>query len=124
MTFDASITFLPCADLDGSVRFFCDIVGLSVVVEQEGCVIMRVAAGGFLGVCERSEKVGQSAGVVTTLVTDDVDGVAARLRAAGATITIEPRHNPTYGIYQCFALDPDGNVLEFQRFDDPDWAGP
>ena len=121
-SFDAVITFLPCSDLERAVRFYRDGLGCEVVVEQPGCTILRVAATGYIGVCERPESVGRSQGVILTLVIDDVDGVAARLRAAGATITVEPRHNAKYGIYQCFAEDPDGNGIEIQRFDDPDWS--
>lgn len=121
--FDAAITFLPCRDLEAAVRFYRDVLGCEVVVEQAGCTILRAASTAYIGVCVRPDNVGATGGVILTLVLDDVDAVADRLRAAGATITLEPAHNPTYGIYQCFALDPDGNVLEIQRFDDPAWAG-
>jgi predicted enzyme related to lactoylglutathione lyase len=121
--FDAAITFLPCRDLAPAVAFYEDGVGCEVVVRQEGCVILRAAPGGYVGLCERPENVGTTAGMILTLVIDDVDDVARSIAAAGGTITVEPRHNPTYGIYQCFATDLDGNILEIQRFDDPEWAG-
>ena len=40
----------------------------------------------------------------------------------GGVIDIGPEHSATYAIHHAFLRDPDGNVLEIQRFDDPDWA--
>lgn len=122
LPFDAVITFLPCSDLDRSVAFYRDALGCRVVVNQPGCTILQASVTGYVGVCERPENVGRSGGVMLTLVTDEVDEVVASLRRAGASITVEPRDNDTYGIYQCFAEDPDGNVIEIQRFHDPGWS--
>ena len=33
-----------------------------------------------------------------------------------------PAHNPRFGIYHLFLRDPDGHLVEIQRFDDADWA--
>jgi hypothetical protein len=30
-----------------------------------------------------------------------------------------PAHSDTYRIYHCFLRDPNGYLVEFQRFDDP-----
>ena len=35
-----------------------------------------------------------------------------------------PKVNPTYDIYNFFARDPDGHLVEFQRFLDPAWPAP
>ena len=42
--------------------------------------------------------------------------------SSGAVIETPPRHNAEYGIVQALLRDPDGHLLEIQRFDDPDWA--
>jgi glyoxylase I family protein len=44
-------------------------------------------------------------------VTDDVDGVAASLAAAGVPFTVPPK-DAAGGVRLAFFLDPDGNVLE------------
>jgi catechol 2,3-dioxygenase-like lactoylglutathione lyase family enzyme len=44
------------------------------------------------------------------LLVDDVDAVAGRLAAAGASITAPP--GDVRGVRNCFFADPDGNVLE------------
>jgi catechol 2,3-dioxygenase-like lactoylglutathione lyase family enzyme len=45
------------------------------------------------------------------LQTDDVDGVAARLKAAGTSFTVEPL-DAAGGVRLAFFYDPDGNLLE------------
>jgi catechol 2,3-dioxygenase-like lactoylglutathione lyase family enzyme len=57
--------------------------------------------------------------VILTLVTDDVDGWHERFIAAGVTSEKPPQHNPTFNIYHCFLRDPNGYLLEIQRFEDP-----
>ena len=119
--FDGHITFLPVTDLDASRVFYRDVLGLEITTDQGSCLIFRAAADSFIGVCERTDAMA-SAGVIITLVADDVDGWAQRLSDAGAAIVSGPDHSATYGIYHVFFHDPDGHLLEIQRFDDPDWA--
>lgn len=118
---DAAITFLRVADIGRSRRFY-DRLGLELVLDQGTCLVYRVAAGGFLGVCERADP--GSTGVVFTFVTDDVARWHERLVAAGAGVDGPPRDNAEYRIHHFFATDPDDNLLEVQRFWDAGWAGP
>lgn len=121
MSFDAQITFLPVADLAASRLFYEEVLGLDVATDQGSCVIFSTGSGSYLGVCER-DGASPAAGVIITLVSDDVDGWASRLGRAGLPIVGGPEHSDTYGIYHVFFRDPDGHLLEIQRFDDPDWA--
>lgn len=120
---DALITFLPTADLDRSSAFYGDTLGLTLVVDQGMCRVFQVTATGFIGICKRSAGTINTEGVIVTIVRDDVDEFCERLVAAGATLERPPSHNAPFGIYQAFLRDPDGNLVEIQRFDDPDWAG-
>ncbi|NNF63368.1 MAG: hypothetical protein HKN07_03840 [Acidimicrobiia bacterium] len=120
---DALITFLPAADLDRASRFYGDTLGLELVVDQGMCRIYRVATSGFIGLCQRDEATIDTEGVIVTIVRDDVDEFCARLVAKGVTLEQPPNQNEQFGIYQAFLRDPDGNLVEVQRFDDPDWAG-
>lgn len=121
MPFDAQITFLPVADLAVSRSFYEDLLGLEVVTDQGSCLIFAAGPGAYLGVCER-DAVSPSEGVIITLVDDDVDHWSHRLEEAGVQIVSGPDHSDTYGIYHLFFHDPDGHLLEIQRFDDPKWA--
>ncbi|MCZ7679401.1 MAG: VOC family protein [Sandaracinaceae bacterium] len=72
-----------------------------------------------MGFCQRADAPRQPAGIILTLVTDDVDGWYQHLRAQGVTFEAPPAHSDTYRIYHCFLCDPNGYLLEIQRFDDP-----
>ena len=121
MLADAQITFLPCADLERSRDFYGRVLGLTLVVDQGTCLIFRVSADAYIGVCERTEP-DPGVGTITTFVTDDVDAWCAEIVDRGGMIDSGPEHSDTYRIHHAFLRDPDGNVLEIQRFDDPDWA--
>ena len=49
------------------------------------------------------------------VVTDDVDGVYARAKAAGADIIAEP-HDTDYGSHDFAARDPEGNRWSFGTY--------
>ena len=121
MIADAQITFLPSADLQRSRSFYEGVLGLPLVVDQGTCHIFRVGPAAYLGTCER-ESSEPTDGVIFTMVTDDVDGWCSRVVKAGGTIESGPERNARFGIYHAFMRDPDGNRVEIQRFDDPDWA--
>lgn len=115
------IVFLYVADLDRSTDFYGGLLGFSLVLDQGGCRIFQTTATSYVGVCTiRPEKVGV-AGALLTFVTEDVDAWHEKLVEEGATITRPPQSSPEYGIYNFFTEDPDGNHIEVQRFDDPDW---
>jgi catechol 2,3-dioxygenase-like lactoylglutathione lyase family enzyme len=118
---DAQITFLPCSDLPASRRFYGDVLGLRLAVDQGSCLIFAVTDDAFLGVCEHLEPVdGRS--VIVTLVSDDVDAWCESIVERGGVIASGPEHNDRFGIYHAFIHDPDGHHVEIQRFDDPNWA--
>jgi predicted enzyme related to lactoylglutathione lyase len=121
MKIDAQITFLPCSDLAISRAFYTDVLGLEVAVDQGSCLILAVADNAYVGVCERTD-VGPNPSVIVTFVTDDVDGWCDRIINTGGFVHSGPEHSDQYGIYHAFVHDPDGNVLEIQRFDDSSWA--
>lgn len=117
---DAAITFLKVADLERSHRFYGEGLGLPLVLDQGGCRIYRLAGTAFLGICERAEA--GTSNVIVTFVTDDVAGWHEKMVEAGANVDGPPRDNPEYRIHQFFATDPDGHLLEVQRFWDDSWA--
>jgi catechol 2,3-dioxygenase-like lactoylglutathione lyase family enzyme len=120
------VTFLDTRDLARTADFYERILGLRLARDQGRCRIYHVAAGAYIGFCERgggpaplAGDRAQTEGVVLTLVTDDVDGWFAHLRAAGVPIVKEPADNPTYRIYNAFVRDPNGYLVEIQRFREP-----
>ncbi len=117
--FAQQVTFLYTADLAATAHFYETVVGLPRVLDQGSCRIYRVSSDGFLGFCTRAGA--QPAGVIVTFVTLEVDAWCVRLQSRGAVIEKAPAFNPAYNIYHCFLRDPNGYLLEIQRFCDPAW---
>jgi catechol 2,3-dioxygenase-like lactoylglutathione lyase family enzyme len=114
--FDAQITFVYVSELDRSEAFYGHVLDLELVRDQGACLIYRVGEDAYLGVCDH--RVAEPGGMIITLVADDVDGWAERLSAAGYPVE-GPRVNDRFGLYHCFVHDPDGHLVEIQRFDEP-----
>ena len=118
--FDSQITFFSTRDL-GLVRsFYGGVLGLPIALDQGVCLIFRVSGGAYLGFCTTTSREFEK-GALVTLVTQDVDEWASRLRLSGAVCEKEPSPSPAFGIYNCFFRDPEGRMLEIQRFDEPAW---
>ncbi|MBN1178969.1 MAG: VOC family protein [Anaerolineae bacterium] len=118
---DQQITFLYTRDLAETARFYEDVLGLPLALDQGSCRIYRVSAGGYVGFCRREEAPERPAGVIVTLVTQEVDAWYRRLTGLGVAFEKPPSVNPAYNIYHCFLRDPNGYLIEIQRFLDPDW---
>ncbi|MCB0114531.1 MAG: VOC family protein [Caldilineaceae bacterium] len=123
-TITQAVTFLYTRDLARTTRFYEDVVGLPLVLDQGSCVIYAAAPNAFLGFCERIDAPQPPQGIIFTFVTEDVDGWHDHLLTHGVEITKPPTFYETYNIYHLFALDPNGYALEFQRFLDPSWPAP
>jgi catechol 2,3-dioxygenase-like lactoylglutathione lyase family enzyme len=117
---DQQITFLYTTDGPASWDFYERVLGLPLVLDQGGCRIYRTVGEGFVGMCQRPDP-RPAQGVIFTLVTNEVDEWAAHLKAHGVELLHEPRDNDEYGIYHFFAKDPNGYLIEVQRFHDADW---
>ena len=119
--FDAQITFCYTKNLTETARFYEEIMGLPLALDQGTCRIYRVAGRAYVGFCQRADAV-RPDGIILTLVTDDVDGWHARLAAQGVVFEKAPALNPRFKIYNCFLRDPNGYLIEIQRFEDPRWT--
>ena len=128
LSFDQQVTFLYDKDLEKSGRFYGETLGLELVLNQGLARIYRVGSGNaFLGIC-LSSAVQQAPpadraplGVIVTFVTEDVDSAYGALRAKRVEFDKAPAVNTTYNIYNCFFRDPDGYLLEIQKFMSPAW---
>jgi catechol 2,3-dioxygenase-like lactoylglutathione lyase family enzyme len=120
---DQQIIFLYTRDLEATARFYEDILGLPLALDQGDCRIYRVSQGGYVGFCRRDSAPEEPSGVILTLVTPDVNGWYRRLSDRGVAFEKPPALNPRYNIYHCFLRDPNGYLIEIQRFLDAAWVG-
>ncbi len=129
--FEQQVTFLYVRDTEVSYRFYGETLELPLVLDQGLARIYRVGPGdAFLGVC-KSSSVQQPPlpdraplGLIFTFVTQEVDAWYRHLLAKGVAFEKAPAENTTYKIYNCFFRDPDGYLLEIQRFMSPEWPTP
>ena len=119
---DQTITFLHTHDLEATARFYHNILGLVEVLNQGDCRIYRASSDGYLGFCRRETSTQECDRIILTLVTDEVDAWFRHLSDNGVSFEKPPTHNPRYVIYHCFLRDPNGYLIEIQRFDDPRWT--
>ena len=113
------ITFLDTRDLARTADFYERVLGLRLARDQGRCRIYHVSGNAYLGFCETSDAVAPPAGLTFTLVTDEVDEWCQHLLAEGVEIVKAPAENPQYRIYNAFVRDPNGYLLEIQRFWEP-----
>ena len=119
LVIEQQITFFMVRDLATTADFYEQVLGLSLAVDQGSCRIYRVVGQAHIGFCERPESADSTRNVILTLVTPDVDAWYERLRDRGVAFEKPPEVNSQYRIYHCFARDPDGYLVEIQRFLDP-----
>jgi len=93
-------------------RFYTRRIGMETWLQQDDCVILR-HGNLLLGFCERPET--DCAGTITFFYDsrEDVDAMHGNLVDIATT---QPATNDKYRIYQFFARDPEGRILEFQHF--------
>ncbi len=120
------ITFLYTADLAASARFYNDKLNLPLVVDQGSCQIYRVNAQAYIGLCESAEaptwqEITGKRQIILTWVVADVRARYEELRERGVVFESKPRIHTDFGIEHCFLRDPNGYLLEIQRFLDADW---
>lgn len=114
------ITFLETRDLARTADFYERLLGLRLARDQGRCRIYHVSGNAYLGFCERADAApAPPAGLTFTLVADDVDEWCRHLAANGVEVVKEPGDTPPYRIYNAFVRDPNGYLVEIQRFWEP-----
>lgn len=123
MSWASQITFLFVADLDRSEGFYVERLGLRRVLDQGSCRILETSGGAGIGLCERPDQVSPG-GLIVTFVDVDVEDRVAELRARGVELERPLAYHPGFDITQAFLRDPDGYLVELQRFEDLAWPRP
>lgn len=119
---DQQVIFLYVHDLERTARFYEAVMGLSLALDQGKCRIYHVTGTAFIGFCQRDNAEPMRAQIILTIVTEDVDSWYDYLRGQGVAFEKTPAYNPDYNIYHCFVRDPNGYLIEIQRFLDPQWG--
>jgi hypothetical protein len=106
------IVFFRSPNYESIASFYVDEVGAEEWLRQSGCRILSYDNLLF-GFCASEEP--DTDGMLT-FVTEDRSGVDAFYEQFTDRATGEPSVNKEYDIYQFFAADPEGRMMEFQTF--------
>lgn len=115
----ATIVFLYYRDLPRAQRFYEDVLGLTLSVDQGFCRIYQIARSSFVGLVDEAQglhRASDAKPVTLSFVTDEVDAWFERLVARGVTIRhplADAARHPTRGFV---AEDPEGYLIEFETF--------
>ena len=120
------IAFIRVPSLQRALDFYREGLGLAVVLEQSGCVILRASSGACIGFCESEDVDPIGSRLVLTLVVDtdeEVEEWSRHCSTQGIRTDGPPRFNERYNIHHFFAEDPFGQQVEVQAFHDARWPG-
>lgn len=113
------LMFLPTDSLPKVRDFYEGVLGLELVRDQTLCHIYKTGPSSYLGFCDRGYSIPTEFRVVITLLIDDVDGVYALLKSRHLDTETSPSLSERFNVYQFFVRDPNGYLLEIQRFIEP-----
>ena len=120
---DKQVTFLYTDDLQKSATFYEEKLGLKLWLDQGSCRIYTVSNSGYLGICQTNDASkgkfaqGEQGNIIFTIVTQEVDEWYKYLQSKGINFEKPPEYNEKYKIYHCFLRDPNGYLIEIQRFE-------
>jgi lactoylglutathione lyase len=111
---------LDVSDLEKSVAFYTDVIGLQVLTTIETDEVREVIVGtrDIGSQLMLARRRGQDSSVNPSgfwkvfIHTDDLEGVLVRARDAGAEVTQEPMVVERFGLTLAFVKDPDGYLIE------------
>ena len=108
----SGVVFFKTVRLDELTEFYTRRIGAELWMDQRDCRIFR--HGRFLfGFCQREES--ETCGILTFVYLDR-ESVDRMYRAFEQEALDPPCDNPRYPIYNFFARDPEGRLIEFQVF--------
>ena len=115
----AGITFFYYKYLAAAQKFYEDVLGLRMMVDQGFCKIYQVSPTSFVGLVDEKQglhSASETKSVTLSFVTKQIDEWYEYLRSKGTKLR-EPISNssqhPTRGFV---AYDPEGYSLEFEKF--------
>ncbi len=116
---DSQITFLYTHDLAQTARFYEEVLGLQLKLDQGTCRIYQISSNGYLGFCQGLQAIQSSQEhphVVLSMVTRSVDEWYRHLTERNVQVEKPPTINAAFNIYHCVLRDPNGHLLEIQQF--------
>ncbi len=117
---ESSIVFLPVRDIEKTLIFYRDVLGLKVHQKQGESLYIFDTGYGFWGFCQYDDgrkPLSGPQGVCLSLNLKDNEQVLQRYDQLKDKVTIyrQPARHPKYPVYSFFISDPDGYLVEYQK---------
>ncbi|MBN1683104.1 VOC family protein [Candidatus Bathyarchaeota archaeon] len=112
------ITWLYYKDLSGAQRFYEDVMGFEMVVDQGWSKIYKVLEGGYIGLVDESKgyhRASEKKPVIICLNVKDADAWYEKLIFKGLKIEKKPSESIRLKIKVFMLKDPEGYVIEIQQ---------
>ena len=112
-----AITFFYYRDLPAAMRFYEDVLGLPLAIDQGWCKIYRICTGAHVGLVDEARGMNKWAAVKPVQLcinVPDVDGWYGYARAAGLANLSDLFVNDELGIRAFVFRDPEGYQIEIQ----------
>ena len=112
-----AITFIYCRDLPRAMRFYADVLGLTLAIDQGWCKIYRLCEGAHLGLVDETRGMHRWASekpVQICLRVADVDGWYGFIKGLATEAHSEMFDNENLGIRAFVFDDPEGYQIEIQ----------
>jgi predicted enzyme related to lactoylglutathione lyase len=116
---DGLVTFLYYDDLAKAVRFYTEIMGLKVIIDQGWAKILKLSSNSNIGLVDGKKgslKPTKSKPVMITILVPDVDMWYNHLKKLGVETMNEPHDEQGMNLRQFMFKDPEGYVIEIQHF--------
>ncbi len=114
---ELAITFLYYRDLPAAIRFYEDVLGLDLAIDQGWSKIYRICPGAHVGLVDEARGMHRAAAekpVQLCLRVPDVDAWRRWIAAQGVAGLSEMFENDALGIRAFVFDDPEGYQIEVQ----------
>lgn len=121
--FQSQITLLYFRNIEKAYHFYEEILGLKLKIDQGYGRIYEVSGNALLGVMDEKRgflQSGSGKSVMISLITDEVDEWYEKLQKSGVKLLSKPLMKEEIGIRSFLFEDPEGYILEIQKFLDQD----
>jgi lactoylglutathione lyase len=111
------ITFLYYKDLPQAMRFYEEVLGFTVAIDQGWCKIYGVSADGYVGLVDETRGMHKAHPVKPVQIcmrVSDVDAWHAYLKSLDVEGLTEPRSSRELRIRAFVCYDPEGYQIEIQ----------
>jgi len=115
----ANIVFLYYRDIPAAQRFYEDVIGLQLTVDQGYTKIYQISPTSFVGLVDEAQglhRASDAKPVTLSFVTEQVDAWYEYLVSQGVRVRGPVRDGTRHPTRGFVAIDPEGYFLEFERF--------